>query len=67
DVAASGTRREELLLPPAELQATRGLRRALLGRDAQSGLEVLLERIRQTPDNAAFLRAVQGTVPGAAA
>jgi len=65
DVTTSGTRREELLLPPAELQVTRGLRRALLGRDAQSGLEVLLERIRQTPDNAAFLRAVQGTVPGA--
>ncbi|SEN85172.1 transcription termination factor Rho [Actinacidiphila rubida] len=64
DVAASGTRREELLLEPAELQVTRGLRRALLGRDAQSGLEVLLERIRQTPDNAAFLRAVHGTVPG---
>ena len=67
DVTSSSTRREELLLPPAELQVVRGLRRALLGRDAQSGLEVLLERIRQTPDNAAFLRAVHGTVPGGAA
>jgi transcription termination factor Rho len=63
DVLTSGTRREELLLPAAELSVVRGLRRALLGRDAQSGLEVLLERIRQTPDNAAFLRQIQGTLP----
>lgn len=41
----------------------RGLRRALHGRDAQSGLEVLLERIRQTPDNTAFLRQIQSTLP----
>jgi transcription termination factor Rho len=63
DVLTSGTRREELLLPAAELSVVRGLRRALIGRDAQSGLEVLLERIRQTPDNAAFLRQIQGTLP----
>jgi transcription termination factor Rho len=63
DVAASGTRREELLLPPAELAVTHGLRHALLGRDAQSGLDVLLDRMRRTPDNAAFLRQVQGTLP----
>jgi transcription termination factor Rho len=64
DLLTSGTRREELLLPAAELSVVRGLRRVLHGRDAQSGLEVLLERIRQTPDNAAFLRLVQGTIPG---
>jgi transcription termination factor Rho len=63
DVTASGTRREELLLSPAEAQTVRGLRRALHGRDAQSGLEVLLDRMRQTPDNAAFLRKIQGTLP----
>jgi len=63
DVTASGTRREELLLPAAELSVIRGLRRALHGRDAQSGLEVLLDRIRQTPDNTAFLRQIQSTLP----
>ncbi|NUP35628.1 MAG: transcription termination factor Rho, partial [Streptomyces sp.] len=63
DVLASGTRREELLLAPGELPVVRGLRQALHGRDAQSGLEVLLDRMRQTPDNAAFLRQVHGTVP----
>ncbi|MFG3110074.1 transcription termination factor Rho [Streptomyces tendae] len=59
----SGTRREELLLTPAETTAVRGLRRALGTRDGQSGLETLLERLRRTPDNATFLRQVQPTLP----
>ncbi|MFB7713556.1 transcription termination factor Rho [Streptomyces sp. NPDC056105] len=65
DLAQSGTRREELLLPEAELAAVRGLRRALQSRDGHAGLETLVERIRQTPDNAAFLRQVRSTVPTA--
>nr|WP_112476718.1 transcription termination factor Rho [Streptomyces sp. ST1020] len=64
DLYASGTRREELLLTPAELTATRGLRRALASRDTSTGLETLLERMRKTPDNATFLRQVQPTLPG---
>ncbi|WP_329130029.1 transcription termination factor Rho [Streptomyces sp. NBC_01476] len=63
DVLTSGTRREELLLPAGELSVVRGLRRALYGRDAQSGIDVLLERMRQTPDNAAFLKQIQSTLP----
>jgi transcription termination factor Rho len=59
----SGTRREELLLPPAELTAVRGLRRALQTRDGQTNLETLLERMRETPDNATFLRRVLPTLP----
>ncbi|MGW3241956.1 transcription termination factor Rho [Streptomyces sp. NPDC001070] len=62
DVAPSGTRREELLLGPAELTAARGLRRALRG---AGSFETLLERLRATPDNAAFLRQIQGTMPAA--
>lgn len=65
NIPQSGTRREELLLPAAELTAVRGLRRALHTRDPQAMLEVLLDRIRQTPDNAAFLSRIQGTVPDA--
>lgn len=65
DVTPSGTRRDELLVPADELTAVRGLRRALHGRDAQSNLEALLDRMRKTPNNAAFLRQVQQTVPGA--
>ncbi|MFJ2260792.1 transcription termination factor Rho [Streptomyces sp. NPDC087844] len=65
DITPSGTRREELLIPAAELTAVRGLRRALHSRgDGQAGLETLLERMRQTPNNATFLRQVQQTVPG---
>jgi len=63
DITSSGTRREELLLSAEEVGVVRGLRRVLHGRDAQSGLEVLLERVRRVPDNAAFLREVRGTLP----
>ncbi|MFJ4609897.1 transcription termination factor Rho [Streptomyces griseus] len=65
DVARSGTRREELLFAEGELAAVRALRRALGTRDGQGALQVLLDRVRRTPDNAAFLRRVQPTVPGA--
>ena len=57
------TRREELLLPPAELTTVQGLRRALQTRDGQASLETLLERLRNTPDNATFLRRIQPTLP----
>ncbi|MEU1023391.1 transcription termination factor Rho, partial [Streptomyces sp. NPDC005904] len=65
DITPSGTRREELLLTDDELTAVRGLRRALVGRDSHASLETVIERMRKTPGNAAFLRQVQQTVPGA--
>ncbi|GLW46756.1 transcription termination factor Rho [Streptomyces sp. NBRC 14336] len=60
DVNPSGTRREELLLTGPELAAVTGLRRVLQNKD---GLETLLERLRETPDNSTFLRRVQPTLP----
>ncbi|QTD96491.1 transcription termination factor Rho [Streptomyces cyanogenus] len=64
DLGTTGTRREELLLTPAELTATAGLRRALRSREAgPSALETLLERLRATPDNASFLRQIRPTLP----
>ncbi|AOR36142.1 transcription termination factor Rho [Streptomyces fodineus] len=64
DLDASGTRREELLLAPDELTAVHGLRRVLRSREgAPSGLETLLERLRSTPGNAAFLRQIRPTLP----
>ncbi|WP_338775601.1 transcription termination factor Rho [Streptomyces sp. DG1A-41] len=63
DIIPSGTRREELLLPPAELVAVHGLRRVLQNRDGQGALETLLERMRDTPDNATFLRRIRPTLP----
>lgn len=65
NIAASGTRRDELLVPADELTAVRGLRRALHSRDAQTSLETLLDRVRHAPDNAAFLRLLRSTVPSA--
>ncbi|MFJ4877044.1 transcription termination factor Rho [Streptomyces sp. NPDC088745] len=63
DITPSGTRREELLLPPAELAAVRGLRRALQSREGHSLLETVLTKLRHTPDNASFLRQVHATLP----
>jgi len=63
DINPSGTRREELLFSPEELTVVRGLRRALQTRDGQASLETLLERMRDTPDNATFLRRIQPTLP----
>jgi transcription termination factor Rho len=64
DVAASGTRREEVLVPPGELAAMRALRRALRDRDPQQALDLLLDRLGKTADNAEFLRRLSQTVPG---
>ncbi|WP_369387416.1 transcription termination factor Rho [Streptomyces sp. CG1] len=64
DLDTTGTRREELLLTPAELTVVHGLRRVLRSREGgPSGLETLLERLRATPDNAAFLRQIRPTLP----
>ncbi|MFE1439033.1 transcription termination factor Rho [Streptomyces sp. NPDC058739] len=63
DIQRSGTRREELLLNPAESAAVRALRRAVTTRDGHTHLETLLGRMRETPDNATFLRRIQPTLP----
>ncbi|MEU0256253.1 transcription termination factor Rho [Streptomyces sp. NPDC006184] len=64
DIDTTGTRREELLLTPAELTAVTGLRRALRSRETgPAALETLLARLRATPDNAAFLRQIRPTLP----
>ncbi|WP_405143399.1 transcription termination factor Rho [Sphaerisporangium sp. NBC_01403] len=58
DVAASSTRREELLLADGEREVIWRLRRVLSGLDREQALTVLLDRLRETPTNAAFLRQV---------
>jgi transcription termination factor Rho len=67
DITASGTRREELLQSREELAAQRALRRALATRDPHTAMETLLDRLRQTPDNQAFLRHALATSPQPAA
>ncbi len=64
DVLPSGTRRDDLLMPPDERAATDSLRRALAGLDAQQALELLLDKTSQTASNREFLRLVtEGTHP----
>ncbi|SDM28364.1 transcription termination factor Rho [Nonomuraea maritima] len=55
DLDASGTRREEILLKVPEQQVVWRLRRMLTGLDRQQGMELLVDRLRKTPSNAAFL------------
>jgi transcription termination factor Rho len=59
DVAASGTRRDDLLMTPDEYAAVGQLRRGLSSLEPQQALELLLERTRQTSSNAEFLRQIQ--------
>jgi transcription termination factor Rho len=55
DVAASGTRHEEMLLDAETLRRVHALRRSLAARDPAGGMEALLKLLQATPDNAAFL------------
>ena len=64
DLAASSTRREEILLSPEELHAVGKLRRALHSLEPSQALELLLHRIADTGSNAEFLRKTQTTAVG---
>ncbi|MGH2704090.1 MAG: transcription termination factor Rho [Actinomycetota bacterium] len=59
DIEASGTRKEELLLTPDELALTWKLRRVLHALEGVAGLELLIDKMRQTKGNDQFLREVQ--------
>ncbi len=64
DVDASGTRKEELLLAGEELAITYKLRRVLHALDSQQGIELLLDRLKQTRTNYEFLMQIAKTTPG---
>ena len=55
NIKKSGTRKEELLLTDTELQKLWVLRKVLGPMDDVEVLELLLDRMRKTKDNAAFL------------
>jgi transcription termination factor Rho len=55
DIAASGTRREELLFESAELQQVWKLRRVLLALEPAPALELLIDRLKNAKSNAEFL------------
>jgi len=58
NIEMSGTRREELLFDPAELQEVWKLRRVLLALEAGPALELLIDRLKTTKSNAEFLLSV---------
>ncbi|MGH7529751.1 MAG: transcription termination factor Rho [Gemmatimonadales bacterium] len=59
DIAASGTRREELLAPPDVTAAKHKLRRDLVGLPPEQGMQALLEQLRRTKTNAELLASVR--------
>ena len=55
DINSSGTRREELLLDPKELELVYRLRRVLSDMNAVEAVELLKTRLEKVPSNAQFL------------
>ena len=58
DISASGTRKEELLLTPEELQLCWRLRRVLHALEGGGALELLIDKMKATKGNAEFLREI---------
>jgi transcription termination factor Rho len=58
DIKMSGTRREELLLTEEELRKVWVLRKSLEQLDTVAMTELILDRLRKTPNNQAFLRSI---------
>ena len=59
DIHQSGTRREEMLLSPQELEKTRLLRRALVGLKPLEAMSLLLGRMGRTQNNAEMLSSIR--------
>ncbi len=55
DIASSGTRREELLLDPKELELVYRLRKILSDMNPVEAMELLKSRLKKTKSNAEFL------------
>ncbi len=58
DIKLSGTRREELLLSDEELRKVWVLRKSLESLDTVAMAELILDRLRKTPNNQGFLRSI---------
>jgi transcription termination factor Rho len=64
DVNPSGTRKEDLLLPPDELAVMHKLHRVLHALDSQQAIDLLISRLRKTKTNIEFLMQVSKTALG---
>jgi transcription termination factor Rho len=61
DISRSGTRKEELLMAPDELQRTWILRKVLHTMSSVDSMEFLLDKLGKTKNNKAFLEAMSST------
>ena len=55
----SGTRREELLLPPEVLQKTRILRQFMYNMDEIESMELMIKKMKETKNNVEFFEAMR--------
>jgi len=62
DVAKSGTRKEEKILPPMFLETSWILRRVLTSMKSVEGMELLVKKLEMTPNNETFLAAFEKQV-----
>jgi transcription termination factor Rho len=58
DIAKSGTRKEDLLLDPIELEKTWGIRRILSDAGTESAMKSVLNSLKKTKSNPEFLLAL---------
>ena len=56
----SGTRKEELLYHPQEMQCVYSMRRAMKGMPSVEAMEMLISRMKKTRTNAEFLMTLAG-------
>lgn len=59
NLAASGTRKEELILPPDYMEAASFLRRAMSAGKIEDIAEAMIERMKKTKTNAEFIRLIR--------
>ena len=60
DIDRSGTRREELLMHPQELNKVWMLRKALSGMTPIEKMETIIEQMKKRKTNAEFLLSIRG-------
>jgi transcription termination factor Rho len=61
DIARSGTRKEELLVPADALNKTRLLRRILSPMGTMDAIEFLVDKVRNTKTNGEFYASMSST------
>lgn len=59
DIAKSGTRKEELLLPPEDLKKMWALRKALATLTPLESMQMVLKRLEKTKSNKVFLKLIK--------